>query len=148
MMPGLNLVGAARPLEYVTITADGTNTGSPPSGWVDGVTTGSTVGTFATNYGKTFASARYVTRLRIYGSTSRGMCTNTASATAILEWSDDNSSWSAAGDSGSVADAHVANWVGTVTSTELNPHRYWRWRVTNTAGDSNMHLAESEWVGY
>lgn len=135
------------------ITSLGSNTGSPPGAWLDGVNTGSTVGAFGAgggvnNYGKDFGSAKTVTQFKVYGSTSRGTNTNGGSGTAYLEYSDNNSSWTAYANSGAVASIDSAGWVATITPGSPSSHRYWRWYVTNTAGDSNMYLAETEWTGY
>lgn len=138
------------------ITSSGTDTGSPPAAWLDGVNTGSTVGAFdypagafaSGVYGKDFgAGGKVVTKLKLYGSTSSGTGTNTGSGNLYVQYSNDGSSWTAAGNS-TTAGVASANWVGEVTTGVTSAHRYWRWALNSSAGDGTMYLAESEWTGY
>ena len=139
--------GARRAPVPAVITSLGTDTGTPPAAWLDSVLTGSDIGAFAQYYGKDFSANKNVTQLKIYGATSRGTCTNPATGTAYLEYSDDGVVWVSAANSGAIANCDQADWVATVTYNGTS-HRYWQWKVTNTAGDSNMYLAESQWTGY
>jgi hypothetical protein len=125
--------------------AMGTLTGSPPAAWTDDTLTGSTAGAFSAYYGKDFGAGtpKTVSKFVVYGSTTRGTNTNGGTGTVYLEGSNDNASWAALGNSGAVASVGAANWVATVTVAAPASYRYYRWYVTDSAGDDSCYLAET-----
>lgn len=129
------------------ISALGTDGGSPPAAWLDGILTGSTEGVWSQWYAKDFGAGKTVTKIRLVGATSRGANTNGGTGGIEAEHSDDGSTWTAAGSVTGVAGVNAANWIATL-NLSAGSHRHWRWRGTNTAGDGSLFLAESEWTGY
>jgi hypothetical protein len=139
-----------RPLVEALIPAGtGSNIGSPPAAWFDGVNTGATAGVFGTPYGKDYGAGapKMVSKVRIIGATTRGTTTNTATATVVLESSDDGAAWTQIATSGAIAGAQLAGWIGEATVAAPALHRYYRFTLSNSAGDGNCYLAEAAFYG-
>lgn len=70
-----------------------------------------------------------------------------ASASVHLEWSDDDSAWTEAGAASPAPMGNPGNWDTIVTSTETDPHRYWRIRCVRSGSNEWLFLGEVELYG-
>jgi hypothetical protein len=120
----------------------GTNRGSPPAAWFDGVLTGADQGTFATWYGKDYGTPRSLVQARIVGATTRG--TNTNGGTGGLTWrgSNNGTDWTAIDTVTGLSGVGSANWIATLTIGTPQSWRFTEVQVTNSASDSTLFLAE------
>lgn len=69
------------------------------------------------------------------------------SALVTLEWSNDGSSWTGAGDEVPTVASASETWESWITSTEATGHRYWRIRCTREAGREWLFLGRWNCTG-